>query len=322
MLGIHTVYTPVNRIGTAKIHDMMQFESLTMILSALCWKKYQGPIKLYCDKDFYEYINLLGVTDLWDEIDTQTLSELDPNVNHDLFWAYSKMYVNSLQTEPFVSLDIDLFQLQEYDYTTHDVVFSHIERTNEGLDSPTNFDKIIFYPDYHKLDMFKDRFEPFSDIEITDEAMNVAILAINKPEMYKEFMKYVDSFVKGNQFNPLDITTHGFERIKMMFHSSSLITFVEQRLLNAFVKSKGYTSKSVLGMIYDGGMQNWDTDSGEMSNPNITHLWGWKVSYRTPEYEQTRLELTDFLLGLLKTDFPDSYKKYIEDGKVLNYCKR
>ena len=322
MLGIHTVYTPVNRIGTPKIHDMMQFESITMILSALFWKKYQGPIKLYCDRDFYEYINLLSVTDLWDEIDTQVLSELDTDVNHDLFWAYSKMYVNSLQTEPFVSLDIDLFQAQKYDYTTHDVIFSHIERTNKGIDSSTNPNKIVYYPDYHKLDIFKDRFELFNDIKITDEAMNVAILAINKPEMYKEFMKYVDSFVKGNNSNLIDITTHEFERIKTTFHPHSLITFVEQRLLNAFVKSKGYTSKQILGMIYDGEMQNWDTNSGKMNNPNITHLWGWKVSYRTPKYRQDRLDLTDFLLEVLRNDFPNSYKKYIEDGNILNYCKK
>jgi hypothetical protein len=103
MLGIHTVYTPVDRKVIGPIHDMMQFESVTMILSALYWKKLQGPIKLYCDRTFYEYISNLGIVDLWDEIDTETLENLDPDINHDVFWAYSKMYVNSLQTEPFVT---------------------------------------------------------------------------------------------------------------------------------------------------------------------------------------------------------------------------
>lgn len=322
MLGIHTVYTPVNRRGTGKIHDMMQFESITMILSALFWKRFQGPIKLYCDKDFYDYITLLGVTDLWDEIDTETLSQLDPTVNHNTFWAYSKMYVNSLQTKPFVSLDIDLFQAQPYDYTTHDIIFSHIEQSDNKFDSVDNTVRPVYYPDYHKWEMFKSRFLDYSNIKIGNNAMNVAVLAINKPKLYKEFMTYVNSFVKGNEFDPQDITTHGFERILRTVHSSSLITFVEQRLLHAFIASKGYTSKPILNMIYDGSEQGWVGDIADMINPNITHLWGWKASYRTPEFENDRLELTDTLLSIFSENFSDSYAKYIDCGSILKQCKR
>jgi hypothetical protein len=321
MLGIHTVYTPVDRKVIGPIHDMMQFESVTMILSALFWKKFQGPIKLYCDRIFYEYISNLGIVDLWDEIDTETLEKLDPNINHDVFWAYSKMYVNSLQTEPFVSLDIDLFQTEYYDYTTHDVVFSHIERTDSIVDVINNFTKPVFYPNYHNLSMFKDRFKDY-DIQITNEAINVAILAINKPELYKEFMKYVNSFVKENNFDPLDISTHGFERIRMTYHSSSPITFIEQRLLHAFVTSNEYTLKSILNLIYSGEEQQWLGDMTTMNNPGITHLWGWKVTYRLAENAQERIDLTDFLLHTLQTEFPESYDRYITKGNILKYCTK
>lgn len=320
MLGIHTVYTPVNRRGVHKIHDMMQFESITMILSALFWKKFQGPIKLYCDKDFYEYIQLLGVTDLWDEIDTETLCQLNPNINHNTFWAYSKMYVNSLQTEPFVSLDIDLFQAQPYDYTTHDVVFSHIEKTDSVNDNPLNFSNIIFYPNYHKWKMFSDRFANHTEINIGDEAINVAILAINKPDMYKEFMKVVDSFAVDNWFDPQETQTHGFERILKTVHSSSLITFIEQRLLASFIQSKGYTTKSILNLEYDAHQQSWIGTN--MINPTITHLWGWKLSYRTEEKENDRLLLTDNLLATLRENFKESYDKYIVNGNLLSHCKK
>jgi hypothetical protein len=322
MLGIHTVYTPVNRCGTGKIHDMMQFESLAMILSALCWKKFKGPIKLYCDNDFYDYIKHLGVTDLWDEIDTETLTHLEPNVNHDTFWAYSKMYVNSLQTEPFVSLDIDLFQTEYYDYTSHDIVFSHIERTDNQFDDPHNITRYVYYPDYHKWDIFKDRFSNYPNIKISDKAINVGILGINKPKMYRDFFDFINSFVKDNSFDPQDITTHGFERILRTIHSSSLITFVEQRLLYAYVNSLGYSKKSILNLVYNAGDQFWEEDNVGMINPGITHLWGWKLTYRTPEFENDRLSLTDTLLGTLNDMFPDSYNKYIENGVVLNYCKR
>jgi hypothetical protein len=319
MLGIHTVYTPIDRKVIGPIHDMMQFESITMILSALFWKKFQGPIKLYCDHIFYQYISKLGLLDLWDEIDTEALKTIDSTVNHNTFWAYNKMYVNSLQTEPFVSLDIDLFQQESYDYATHDVIFSHIEKTDSLFDNLNNFNTPIYYPNYHKLSIFNDRFKDY-DIHIDNEAINVAILAINKPKLYKEFMKYVDSFVKGNFFDPTDISTHGFERIKSTYHSSSLITFVEQRLLHAFVKSKEYTLKSILNLKYSGGEQRWLTEMEEMINPGITHLWGWKVSYRLDEFKDDRLELTDHLLNLLNQEFPESYNRYITNGNVLKYC--
>jgi hypothetical protein len=159
-----------------------------------------------------------------------------------------------------------------------------------------------------------------AEIEIGEEAINVAVLAINKPEMYKEFMEFIDSFVKGNWFDPQEIETHGFERILQTIHSSSLITFVEQRLFASFVKSKGYSTKTILNLVYDGGDQRWIGD--DMINPNITHLWGWKTSYRTPEMEADRLSLTDSLLGTLKDHFRDSYTKYIEKGNILKCCER
>lgn len=319
MLGIHTVYTPVNRKVIGPIHDMMQFESVTMILSALYWKKLQGPIKLYCDRTFYEYISKLGISDLWDEIDTETLENLDTGINHDVFWAYSKMYINSLQTEPFVSLDIDLFQQEYYDYSTHDVICSHIESTDSNLDNTSTYNRPIYYPNYHKLSIFSDRFKDY-DIQITDDAINVAILAINKPEMYKEFMKYVDSFVKGNNFDPMDISTHGFERVWATFHLSSPITFIEQRLLHSFVTSKEYTLKPIIDIVYSGEEQKWIGNLNEVKNPGITHLWGWKVTYRLEENTKDRIDLTDFLLKTLDQDFPEHYDRYIKNGSILKYC--
>jgi hypothetical protein len=177
-------------------------------------------------------------------------------------------------------------------------VFSHIERTDSIVDVIDNFTKPVFYPNYHNLSMFSDRFKDY-DIQITNEAINVAILGINKPELYKEFMKYVNSFVKENNFDPLDISTHGFERIRMTYHSSSPITFIEQRLLHAFVTSKEYTLKSILNLVYGGEEQQWLGDMTTMNNPGITHLWGWKVTYRLAENAQERIDLTDFLLHTL-----------------------
>lgn len=321
MLGIHTVYTSANRKDVHKIHDMMQFESITMILSALFWKKFQGRIKLYCDKYFYQYIQTLGVSDLWDEIDTDTLSQLDSNVNHDTFWAYSKMYINSIQTEPFVSLDIDLFQTEDYDYSTHDVIFLHKEKTDSQLDLESNFNKVVTYPNYHKWDLFGKIFSKYPKLNIDNEAANVAMLAINNPKIYKDFFEFIKKFIINNWFDPTNIKTHQSERILNTIHSSSLMTFVEQRMFLYFINYKNYASKSVINQIYDVNKREFINDKG-MINPGITHLWGWKVSYRNDKNKNMRLLLTDALISTFKENFKDHYERYIIHGNVLKHCKK
>jgi len=316
MLGIHTVWTGSDRKGVTKIHDMMAFEVLTMILSCLYWKKFQGPIKLYCDRPFINYIAKLGIQSIWDEIDILTLDqELSEDVNKDTFWAYCKMYVHTLQKEPFVSLDIDLFQNMPYDYTTHDVMFSHVE-TSDVQNGELPPHGVFYYPNYHEWDMFKDRFDKFPDINIDETAFNVSVLAVNNLDLIKDWMEVSESFMKNNIFDPQEITTHGREKILHTIHSSSLMTFAEQRLLAAVTKSKGYSWKSLIDLTYSGALQTWE--EGNMNNPGITHLWGWKKQYKQPEFAKDRIQLTDSLLNMLKQDFSGAYNTFIIRDKLMD----
>lgn len=318
-LGIHTVYTPTNRRGTGKIHDMMRFESITMILSCLYWKKFQGPIKLYCDNGFYDYIKKLGLLGLWDEIDTKTVSEgFAKDVNHDTFWAYAKMYVNSLQKKPFVSVDLDLFQNEPYDYTTHDVICSHIEHSDFINDNIQNRTRPVYYPNYYDWDMFKDRFQKYPDLKFTDYSLNVAVLAVNKPEFCKEVFDIATSFAKNNNFDPQNISTHGFERYAYTIHSSSLITFIEQRVAAAVANTKGYSVKSMMDLEYDAGQQGWIGDLSKMKNPGITHLWGWKATMKFPQNENSRIDLTKELERQFIENFPNEYEKYMP--AIWRFC--
>jgi len=319
LLGIHTAYTPTNRRGTAKIHHMMRFESLTMILSCLFWKKLQGPIKLYCDKDFYQYIKVLGIDSLWDEIDTTTISKgFANNVNHDTFWAYAKMYVNSLQKTPFVSVDLDLYQDQYYDYSTHDIICSHIELSDADQNMIGNKTRSVYYPNYFEWDMFKERFSKFPDLKFTNYSLNVAMLAVNKPEFSKEVFEVAKSFAKNNNFDPQDITTHGYERLMYTIHSSSLITFIEQRIAAAVANTKGYSVKTLMNLEYDAGKQGWVGDVNKMNNPGITHLWGWKATMRMPQNNQARIDLTRELDRQFIENFPAEYEKHMPS--IWRYC--
>lgn len=318
-LGIHTVYTPTNRRGTGKIHDMMRFEAITMILSCLFWKKFQGPIKLYCDTGFYDYIKKLGLVGLWDEIDTRTITEgFAKDVNHDTFWAYAKMYVNSLQKTPFVSVDLDLFQNESYDYSTHDIICSHIEYSDFVNDNIENRSRPVYYPNYYEWDMFKDRFQKYPDLKFTDHSLNVAVLAVNKPEFCKEVFDIAHSFAKNNNFDPQDVSTHGFERFPYTIHSSSLITFIEQRVAAAVANTRGYSVKTMMSLEYDAGEQGWVGDQSKMNNPGITHLWGWKATMKFPQNDKARIDLTNELDRQFAECFPNEYEKHMPT--VWRFC--
>lgn len=305
LLGIHAVWTRPTRVGSSKIAEMLQFEVITMALSCLWWRRLQGPIKLYCDPAFLTQLQTAGLTELWSEIDIAALDQgLTNDVNHDRFWAWAKMYVNSLQTEPFVSLDIDLFINQPYDFTSHDIVCSHIELAD------AHETDLVFYPNYHEWPEFKSRFSAWPWLKFNERALNVAVLAINQPAVYQEFVQIGASFVADNQFDPISIQT------SPKIHPSSLMTFVEQRLLSAVAESKGLTVKYMLDQQFQAGI-GWLGEVEDLQNPGITHLWGWKDTYRKPGREIERQQLTQNLENHFAINFPAEYSKLMP--KIREY---
>ena len=83
-----------------------EYSILTTILSALWWKKLNGPIKLYTDSVGADYYEKIGILELYDEIDTDTLNnyqEVDPAY----FWTSGKIRCLAEESEPFVFLDQD-----------------------------------------------------------------------------------------------------------------------------------------------------------------------------------------------------------------------
>ena len=145
----HVAFSSPVRDIYSSILDMRAYEVMTLSLSCLFWKKYHGNIKLYADDNFYTKVKNMDLLWLWDEVDNVTMRSIPKNVNHDKFWSYSKMYINSLQTEPFYNIDLDLFTRQPLKKYDTDFVFAHYE----VVDS-----KKTQYFDFHKQKEFKDFF--------------------------------------------------------------------------------------------------------------------------------------------------------------------
>lgn len=283
MRGIHTVFTKPNDVGS-KIHDMLQFELLTMVLSCLNWKKYNGEIVLYCDDDFYTYIEDLDLLWLWDSIDTETIKNIPKNVDYNTFWAYPKLYINSLQKEPFTSLDIDLYIDGPHDVSDNEIYFCNIERCDNDTE----------YPEYHKDPNFN---KTLNYRNHYDYAANVALLVVNDIDFYSRYIDEVNGFVVGNGYS-----------VPEGYKPSSLITFIEQRLLYTMMVSEGIKFDYHIKGIYDSTIEDWE-DSYEANN--LTHLWGWKSIFRNEEKYDERVSLTNELKEEVRQLFPDVWERVL-----------
>lgn len=87
-------------------YEVPDYQILYTILSALKWKQFNGPIKLYTDSIGLSFYKQLGITDLYDEINIDFLNNLD-EVDPVLFWTSGKIQSLQNEKEPFVFLDQD-----------------------------------------------------------------------------------------------------------------------------------------------------------------------------------------------------------------------
>ena len=63
------------------------FELLTTALSALAWRRENGPIRMICDSKAQQYYDSLGLSFLWDEGVHPLLDAIPADVNPMAFWA-------------------------------------------------------------------------------------------------------------------------------------------------------------------------------------------------------------------------------------------
>lgn len=299
ILGLHIAFTKPSRKKLGRIIDMYSFEILTMVLSALYWKKYHGNIKLYCDEDFLDRVKSLNLTWIWDEIDNKTLNQvMDFDINYDLFWSYPKIMINALQTQPFANLDLDLFISEKHNFGYKDVYYTHKELVDNFHIGNEDFGYVT-YPDFHQMDIFKDRMNKMGKLNIPNWSVNVSFLLYNKIDVCKHLADISYIFANGNDFKPTG-----------QYTNSSLTIFTEQRILAGLLDTYNYTHEPIVKVPYSPPSFSFLIPEG-FDTKGITHLWANKVMYRDKDYEQKRIEFTYELEWLFKKDFPQEYDYYV-----------
>jgi len=94
---------------TSSTYDQPDYQIFYTMLSAIHWKKHNGPIKLYTDSIGLSFIQQFRGAELYDDIDIKFLNNYSKsNVDAARFWTSGKIKCLANQTKPFVFLDQDM----------------------------------------------------------------------------------------------------------------------------------------------------------------------------------------------------------------------
>ena len=107
--GFHILWTaPYFEKSKDNTYSMQDYELLTMILSALMWRKMNGPITLYGDARAIDYVEGQGLSHIWNGgiKEIQVPDSISPGV----FWAAGKLYALKAAHMPAEQTDISRWQ--------------------------------------------------------------------------------------------------------------------------------------------------------------------------------------------------------------------
>lgn len=239
--GFHTLWTKpffADKDRAAAKYQMQDYELLTMILSAVMWRKENGPIALYCDGRAAEYVRELGISHIWDggihEIEVPDF--VRPNV----FWAAGKLYALKQVQMPSVMVDLDL------------VVWKNISEYVRGTDVCAIHREGIFPDVYPDKDFFNMR-----DGYTFDDAWDWEVLPVNTCMLYIDDDELKDYYV----CSAIEFMENCAEEEDNLCH----MVFAEQRLIAMCANAKG----KVVSSFFPG--------SADIEQQDVfTHLWGYK----------------------------------------------
>lgn len=243
------------------------FDILSAILSALAWRKYNGPIKLYADSTVLKYYQELGIEDVWDGgIDVETLDNPPKDIDQGVFWAAAKLFALRREGAPVLMIDQDLIIWRNIDslLSQGDLLVFHREYIDHAY--PPR-ESLITAPGY----------EPKAVWSWNALPCNTALAFIRKQWFLEYYTDHAFAFMRNNT-RPSD------EKVTRM-------VFAEQRLLAMCAAEKRIKVHTCLDNPF------------QEKNQIFTHIWGGKNTAR--EDEGQRLILCQALVSKIRQIQPD-----------------
>ena len=238
--GIHIWSTaPSLRLKAEKVFQPDYFEVVCMALSALMWRKLNGPIKFYADTPAYDWFKGHDLLDLWDGgVDHTTLDQIPEAVNQTIFWAGSKLFALRAEPAPVAMVDTDIIIWKSLGRRLHS---SLTVLHREGL--------IDCYPPKECLKIRPGyKFDPKWNWRV--HPCNTAFAFFKDQDFKAQYTEKAIDFMMGNEEDPME--------------SVSQMVFAEQRILAMEAVKSGVRINTLV------------KDPYQEDNDIFTHLWGAK----------------------------------------------
>lgn len=253
---------------------MQDYEILTMMLSALMWRKHNGGIKLFADQVAIEYIQKLGISHIWDlGVEEIQVSE---HISERVFWAAGKLYALRQMDMPAVMVDLDLIiwkNIQEVLAET-DICCIHREGLFPDIYPPKEF--FHMQPEY--------QFDP---------EWNWNAFPVNTCMLYLADQKFRDYYTNCS----IEFMESCIETQENLCH----MVFAEQRMLAMCAEKMGKNISSFFPSSTDINRQDI-----------FTHLWGYKNILKF-NYED-RIAYNRKMCRRIQEEFPEEAETLLRLG--------
>lgn len=270
--AFHSNWTrPFDVRGPEREYSIEPFELLTTALSALFWRRENGPIRMICDSKAKNYYDELGFSFLWNEGVHPLLDAVPKDLNPMAFWAGGKLYALSAMPSPCVMIDTDF------------IVWKPLEPLLEGIEVAAIHREDISPDIYPGPEAFNTRGFPFYAFNWTVRPFNTA-LSYFGTDSFRHF--YTDTAI-------------GFMRSSP--HADNVLTymvFAEQRLLAMCAEKQNARVKA---------LSDLPSLFGGAQNGYFTHIWGMKQQMR--DEPDLYRDFCVRCASRLKRDFPEAAER-------------
>lgn len=246
LTAYHVLSTlPAMARNPEKAFSLAEFEILTAKLSALCWRRYNGPIYLVTDPAGADYVRKTGLDALYDGV--QVLLSMDSwNIPVEKFWASAKILALRQLPLPCVLLDMDLIVWEPLPLEGKPLAAAHIEHIRPEVYPPLSEFRVS--PRYRFPACWDHRAEP----------LNTSILYMADSALRDHYVRCAIDFMQYERHTP--------------DNGARCMVFAEQRILAMCAAQMGLQPQTFL-----------DYDHLEQPQSLITHTWSGKRILRFEE---------------------------------------
>lgn len=283
--GIHANWTAPRGSG-----EVLRTEELiTMVLSALTWRRFHGPITLFADSRTVDFLGEREMLDIYHEVRTAEIDAIDPRqFSPELYFNLSKLVALRASTAPVAVIDLDLFLRRPLPRIgPNDFVFAHYELPNSAAYPP-----LSQLPNPNRVE-----FPGWQDSSLV---CNTALAAFGSQRHLDDFLDLAMAYIAGNnQDAPVD-------------HVARLL-FAEQRLAPYTAHRNGVELTPLSDSAWDNRQFRWGR--GE-PGPAFHHTWHRKRLFPS---DRTRDRYCVRLVRELLATFPEAERLLAADPALARY---